>query len=294
MALNWDLSKLATVKYQTSEHTIAESFADISILTDTADITFLPAQSAESIVVCKEQENIRHSVTVEDGTLKITLTDTRKWYEYVGISFEKSTITVYLPKSEYEKLTVKESTGDIVIHENFSFESINVRTSTGNVESRASATEDIIIKTSTGDIKVENISAGSLDLSVTTGKITASSVTCSGYVTLKVTTGKTSLTNVTCQNLTSTGDTGKILLTNVYVEENMQIRRSTGDVTFENCDATSMSVKTSTGDVRGTLHSPKTFYASTNTGKVKVPKTSGGFCEITTSTGDIIIELATH
>ena len=51
-------------------------------------------------------------------------------------------------------------------------------------------------------------------------------------------------------------------------------------------------VKTSTGNVKGTLLSDKIFVTDTSTGRVSVPKTtSGGKCEITTSTGDIEIEL---
>ena len=294
LALKWDFSKLSTHSLETSEYDIVDGYENISIATDTADITFVASDSASTTVVCREWENNKHSVAVKDGTLTVELTDTRKWYEYIGIAIGAPKITVYLPEGAYGTLDIKESTGDIVIPESFGFDSIDLRTSTGDVENHASASYGMKIKTSTGDIKVENVSAASLELSVSTGKVTASSVTCSGDVTVKVSTGKTSLTNITCQNLTSTGDTGKITLTNVYVESNMQIERSTGDVTFQNADAASIYVKTDTGDVRGTLHTPKTFYATTDTGKVAVPKTSGGICEITTDTGDIIIELATY
>ncbi len=294
MAHKWEFGKLSTAKYETNEYAIDESFKNISIVTDTADIVFTASKDSECSVVCREQKNMKHSVCVKDDTLVIELADTRKWYEYIGINFAAPTITVHLPEGEYGTLYVKENTGDIEVPEDFIFESIDISASTGDIENYASAAEHVRIKTSTGDIRVEDISAGALDLSVSTGKVTVSDVSCEGDVTLKVSTGKTSLTNITCQNLTSSGDTGIISLTNVYVEGTMLIDRSTGDVAFENADAASISVKTDTGDVRGTLHSPKTFYASTDTGKVSVPKTSGGICEITTDTGDIIIELATY
>ena len=51
-------------------------------------------------------------------------------------------------------------------------------------------------------------------------------------------------------------------------------------------------MKTDTGKVVGSLLSEKVFIAETSTGKVSVPKTTtGGKCEITTSTGDIKIEV---
>ena len=100
------------------------------------------------------------------------------------------------------------------------------------------------------------------------------------------------MTGVTCKALTSTGSTGKITLNNVVANDLLQIERSTGDVRLENCDAGEIKIKTSTGDVTGTLKSEKIFFASASTGKVRVPKTaSGGICEITTSTGDIEIEI---
>lgn len=294
MALKWDFTKLSTSKFETNKYEINENYKNISIITDTADIVFFPSDGTAATVICREQENIKHSVTVKDGELTIELSDTRKWYEYIGINLGNTKITVYLPEGVYEALNIKESTGDIVIPENFSFNSIDITVSTGDVENRASATEGIKIKTSTGNIDVRDISTGSLELAASTGKITVSSVDCEGGVNVKVTTGKTNLSNITCKDLASKGTTGKICLTSVYVENTMLIHRNTGDVLFENSDAGTISVKTSTGDVRGTLHSGKTFYTSTSTGKISVPKTSGGICEITTSTGDIEIELATY
>ena len=61
---------------------------------------------------------------------------------------------------------------------------------------------------------------------------------------------------------------------------------------FENSDAAQISVKTSTGDVTGTLLSEKVFITETSTGTIRVPKTiTGGKCEITTSTGNIKIDI---
>ena len=66
----------------------------------------------------------------------------------------------------------------------------------------------------------------------------------------------------------------------------------TGDVTFERCGAKKIRVKTDTGRVQGTLLGEMVFYAKTDTGKVRVPKsTTGGLCEITTDTGDIIFSI---
>ena len=68
------------------------------------------------------------------------------------------------------------------------------------------------------------------------------------------------------------------------------IKRSTGDIRFDNSDATEIFVETDTGNVTGSLLTDKVFITQTDTGNVNVPKTvTGGRCEITTDTGNIKI-----
>ncbi len=293
MAMNfWDFTKLSTEKYETNIHDITEKFTNISIKTDTADIVLLPSDSESCRVVCYEAATGRHTVSAQDGTLSVNEVNTKKWYQYIGIGIESTKITVYLPESEYSNLAIDESTGDVDIPRNFKFASMDISVSTGDVKSRASVSGTAKIKTSTGDIDIANLTADSLDLSVTTGKITLADVSCSGDVKIKVSTGKSNLTSLTCKNLTSDGNTGKIYLTEVIATEKISVERSTGDVKFDRCDAAEILIKTDTGDVSGTLLSDKIFTARTDTGDVDIPRsTSGGRCEITTDTGDIEISV---
>ena len=290
--LKWDFSRLSTNRYETNSHEISEDFYGISIRVDTSDIRFVPAEDATCSVVCYEQNSMKHTVSVQDGILTIDVSDTRKWYEYIGIGFETSKITVYLPSGEYGILSVRSDTGDVVIPKDFGFGRVDISASTGDITNYASASGEIGIKTSTGKIRLDGVSAGSLDLSVTTGDVTASGITCAGDVSVLVSTGKTRLSGLTCKTLESKGSTGDISLTDVTVTEALSIRRSTGDVTFENSDAAEIFVTTDTGDVKGSLLSEKVFLVKTDTGRISVPDSvTGGRCEITTDTGDIRIEV---
>lgn len=292
-ALNWDFTKLSTVKYETNEHPVTGEYTNISITTDTADVTFAVTDGAGTTVVCYEQETAKHSVTLKDGTLEIEVADTRKWYEHIGITFGTPKITVYIPQGEYGVLSIRSSTGDVKIPKDFKFESIDISESTGDVINYACATETIKIKTNTGSICVEGISAEALDLSVATGRVTVSDVTCAGDINIHVSTGKTNITGIRCKNLSSNGNTGSMSLKNVIATEKLFIERTTGDVTFNGCDAAEILVKTDTGDVTGSLLSEKIFAAKTDTGNVDVPKTAaGGICEISTDTGDIKITVS--
>lgn len=290
IALDFDFTKLSTVKYETNTLKISEDFSKISIDADTTDIEFVPSDNKQCKIVCFEEEKVKHFAAVKDGTLTIGTVDTRKWYDHIGISFCEPKVTVYLPKAEYAGLLIKGRTGDIEIPKDFEFDTVDVSSKTGNVECHASASELMKIKLSTGNVNVENISAGTLDLSVTTGNVTVSSVYCEGDIKVSVSTGKTNLTDVSCRSVISSGSTGNVSLKNVIAAESFSIERSTGNVSFEDSDAAEIYIKTSTGNVKGTLLSEKIFITETSTGRVDVPKTAaGGKCEITTSTGNIQI-----
>ena len=289
--LKGNLEEMSTSKYETNRYEINEGYKNIAIVADTADITFVPGQDLSTAVVCYEQNNATHSVSVKDDTLTIELVDARKWYEHIGIHWKKTKITVYIPQGEYGNLSISANTGDVEIPKDFQFSSIHVSVSTGDVICRASAVGAVTIAASTGDVDVEHITAASLALSVSTGKVTVSDVHSEGDVTIRVSTGKAYLTDVTCKNLVSTGDTGDICLKNLVAAQNLSIKRSTGDVRLEGCDAADIAIQTDTGDVTGTILTDKFFVVSTNTGRKEVPNgtSSGGKCEITTNTGDIRI-----
>jgi DUF4097 and DUF4098 domain-containing protein YvlB len=267
---SWDFTRLGSVTFETNTHELREAFHSIQLDTDTADISILPSPDGVSKVVCHEPENLTHSVEVTDGTLTIREVDSRQWHQHIGFSFGSAKITVYLPQVEYQTLTIRESTGDIEISEGFLFSNIDIKTSTGDVNSCASARENMRLHTNTGDIYLEGVSAANLDITVSTGDVT--------------------IVDAACDNLSSKGSTGDLNLKNVIAGETFQIERSSGDITFSGADAAEVFVTTDTGDVSGTLLTSKVFYVETDTGNVDVPvSTTGGICQIHTDTGDVDI-----
>lgn len=291
-AFKWDFSKLSTVKYETNVHDVSEEFSSISVETDTAALTFVLSDDRKCHVKCYEESKWTHSVTVQEETLVIKLINEKSWYDYIGINFGSPKITVHLPKEVYAALSVRESTGNITMPQDFKFERVDIALSTGDVDFSASASEYLKIKTSTGEVSVQNATAGALELSASTGGITVSDIVCHGDAAIAVSTGKVKLQNVQCKNLMTSGDTGDIRMENVCAAEKFSIERTTGDVKIAACDAAELSVKTDTGNVTGSLLTEKVFITQTDTGRINVPKTtSGGICEIITDTGDIQITI---
>lgn len=291
-ALGWDFAKLSTVKYETNTYEVGKAFSDISMTTDTANIIFALSDDGKCKVECYEEENAKHLVTVENNVLVVRNNNQKSWYDYIGFRFGSPKLTVYLPKTEYNALSINESTGNVEISKDYSFENVDISLTTGDVNFCASVSKLLKIETSTGNICAENTSAGSLDLSVTTGKVTVSGVTCRDDITVGVSTGKAYLTDISCKSVISSGATGSIFLNNVIATNKFSVERSTGDVKFSGCDADEIYVKTNTGNVTGSFLSNKVFITDTDIGSVDVPKTAtGGRCEINTDTGDIEISI---
>ena len=273
-SVGWDIIKLDTVKLTTETFEISEKFNDISVDYDTDDIVFEPTDDANCKVVCTYNKKVPHTAAVEDGKLKISLVDTRKWYQRINFfSFSSEKTTVYLPKAQYSALTIKTQTGDVTVQKDLSFQDISITASTADVTFSADVSGMLEMKLSTGDIEIKGVE-------------------CEGDVNIGVSTGDVFITDMNCKSLTSNGSTGDMVLKNVVSATDFLLQRSTGDIIFTDCDADNITVKTNTGDVTGTFLTDKVFLTETSTGSVKVPKSiSGGKCDVTTSTGDINLDI---
>lgn len=288
-----ELSAFGTETYETNSYEIAEPFHTVSVQTDTADLVLARSEDDRCHVICYESEKEKHEVSVTDGVLKVTAEDTRAWYEYIGVNFQTTKITVYLPEGAEPVLYVKESTGDVTIPSELRLQAADISVSTGHVTCHASVSEALCVQATTGDIAISGVSADRLELSVSTGNITVSDLVCAGDVTVHVSTGKATLQELSCRTLTSTGSTGDLILQHVTASEHFLLERSTGDVRFDRCDAAEITVQTSTGEVTGSLLSEKVFVVHTGTGAVEVPDSiNGGPCKITTQTGNVKITLS--
>lgn len=253
MSQNWNFLKLQTTQFKTNTHRIQTPYSNISINVDTADVVIMPTEDAVTTVECLEQEKVKHNVEVKDNTLTIQVMDIRAWYEHILLVFQSPRITVYLPKAEYEKVSINGSTADV---------------------------------------KMESLTADTLNLSLSTGDMTVSNTTINGTLSVKLTTGNITMSDIQCENLNAIASTGDLHLQNVIANQEFSVEAQTGDLILEGCDAKQLWLKTTTGDIVGWLLSPKVFIAHTNTGDVKVPQTTeGGSCEIHTNTGDIDMDV---
>ncbi len=268
---NCEFSKISTQKFEEKTFDITEEFTNLSVQTYTDSIEFVPSTDGMK-VVAHESEKVKHTVSVENGELVITTQDNRNWIDKIGI-FIGQKLTFYIPAKEYSRLKIESNTGSVVIPRDFTFESVNIKGNTGSIESSAKITKDITVKENTGSISISNVSA-------------------SGDVEFVTNTGSIRIKDLTAKNCTIENNTGSVNLTNVIANQKLSVETSTGGINFDGCDGSEIYAKASTGSIRGTLLSEKIFIAKSSTGTVDVPhSTTGGRCEITTSTGSISIKI---
>lgn len=251
--IDFDFSKLNSSKYTTKTYEFPnETFEHIDINSITSDIEFRKSDDGHCRVVCYEREKISHEVFIENGILIISENDTRTWVDQISVfNFQTPTITIYLPSETYHQLKVENTTGDIRLNGSWNFNGIKLTTTTGDIYvTGVTATETVFVHVTTGNIQLEN---------------------------------------VTCNQLSTEGSTGDIVLTNVFAQS-IRAKQTTGDITLKNCDADALNLHATTGDITATLKTEKTVIATSTTGDVNVPSnTTGGRCDVSTTTGDINI-----
>lgn len=249
---------------------IFDSFSNVSIVVDTANLTILPSE-AGCRVVGHLGKDVQIGASVLNGKLDLQLFDNRPWYKKIFGSAKKQ-LTLYLPDGEYGALDIETDTGNVEICDT-AFDSVNIDVDTGNVRlDGLCAATSLEVETETGDITLSSCESNRLSLSSDTGRV--------------------NLSSVDCGNLNIDSDTGNVIMSDVIADGKLEISGNTGKVSFERCDASEVYITTDTGDVVGSFLSDKIIFATAGTGRVDVPKlTSGGRCEISTDTGNIRISI---
>lgn len=160
--LKYDLTKLSELNYEDNAYygwDIDEEFDHIVIETKTADIQVGSHSLSDNTVECREEARLKHRVKVQDGTLFITVEDTRKWYDKLIEPREDARVLVWVPfsKMEYKTLEMKSETGDVTVGMGLQFDKVTVETGTGDVLVVSKVLDELKVKTTTGTINVSDI-----------------------------------------------------------------------------------------------------------------------------------------
>ena len=216
-----------TVKLETNEYEIKETFENIKIITDTADIDFVLSENLNTLIICEEHKNIKHSVNVKENTLLVEVNDNRKWYEHIGISTSK--ITIYLPKNEYDELITESDTGNIHI-KSINANKLDLSTDTGNLKIVNIKCKNLFSTSDTGNILLENVIAEEkFKIETDSGNVKFKDSDASD-IFVKTDTGNVTGNLLTDKVIFAESETGDIDVPKVMADEKCEIITETGDI----------------------------------------------------------------
>jgi len=207
---NFDMTQLSVGSHETNTYELQESFRNISVDVDTADVIFVRSQDGKCKVVCKESSQQKHSVRIADNTLQIRLDDHRHWLDYI-LNLEQLEITVYLPADSYDRIGVDTDTGDVAIPAGFT-------------------AKEVAIQTDTGDILLDSqLCSGNIALETDNGDIELRDVVAQGQIRIESDTGDVSFKNCDALRINVETDTGDITGT-LRTGKQFRAYSDTGDV----------------------------------------------------------------
>ncbi|MGN1004020.1 MAG: DUF4097 family beta strand repeat-containing protein [Oscillospiraceae bacterium] len=289
--IGFDVSRLNTMKFENNTYQVEESFSHIRIEGAECDVRLLPSRNGACTVVCSEGKNISHTVTVDGDTLKITRTDSRKWYERMGIYWgDEMSVTIYLPERVYGDLFIRSVSGDITVPVGFTFTQSEIVNTSGEIAYAAGTESSLTLKTTSGDLTVRDLTAGALEIRSTSGEVTIHSAVVSGDVVVETVSGEIELEGVNAQAMSIQSTSGDVELADTVAAGHIEIKTVSGEIELERSDAETLRIKSTSGDVSGSLLTEKRFTTHTTSGSVNVPNIASpaaGTCEITTTSGNI-------
>ena len=229
MAENGEFLALQTITFETNTHQIETPYDNISINVDTTDLVLIPIEETTTTVVCYEPEKVVHVVEIRDNTLCIDVVDSRAWYERIGIAFESSKVTVYLPQKQYAAVAVAASTADVEI-EKLSANHLDITLSTGDMRLTDVQCKNVSGTVSTGDIHLGNvIVAQELAMQSSTGDIFLEGCD-ANRLKIKTTTGDVKGWLLSPKTFIATANTGEVRVPQTTTGGLCEITTGTGDI----------------------------------------------------------------
>lgn len=232
-AASFDITNLSTVSYETKVYDVKESFDVINVDDIDCDIRLLASESDICKVTVCDTAGMDHQVEVFDKALQITSSDTRKWYEHIGIfSWEETEVVIQLPEKEYRSILLKTISGDIEVSDEMSFEDAILISTSGKVLFNGKVKNELTARSTSGDIAIAAVNVeNKAEIETVSGDIEFDAFD-AGTIEMK----------------TSSGDVeGEIMTPKNFITDT-----SSGDVTVPLSDslAGDCVIKTVSGDIR--------------------------------------------
>ncbi|MBQ3475296.1 MAG: DUF4097 family beta strand repeat protein [Bacilli bacterium] len=219
-----------------------DSVNNLYIESNTADIYLKKSETGKVKVELFSNDVKEKKIENTSNSLNVKLKDGC----WLFCFFNRDKIVVYLPENYDKNITIDSSTSDVFFEENYDNSDINIKLSTGDINTKR--INNAKVSLSTGDVNIESVN--SIESSSSTGDVNINKV--NSYMDIETSTGdiyiKEANINKNSNLKASTGDVEVKKLNNVYIDADT----STGDVNVKNNNRKSdveLKVRTSTGDI---------------------------------------------
>lgn len=227
-----------------------------------------------------ESEYDKKTITYENNTLNIKQNSNNKinFFNFTFISKKISTVNVYLPETFNGKTTIKTTSGDITI-ENYSFSSLDLDVSSGNISlNKVLVDKEISVEATSGNIKINELEALDLYVKSTSGNLELENSNIKINTALKITSGNIKVEKTLTPIILINAVSGNVNLKhidsnniNVDVTSGNVKVNIIGDISLYKIDAkvTSGNIYYQGDKIKGNLINP------TGTKEIKLRSTSG-------------------
>ena len=177
-------------RYVTNTHQITDTYKKILLNGKDAKVKIKPSNDNSTKLEFFESKKRPYKFFIEDDTLIIKLSKTR-WYHFFKVSIDRSEISLYVPKSTLETISVRSNTGHVDLSSITCNGTIDIQINTGNINldnvfcqafsskgntgcislNKLTATESILIKRRTGNVSLNNSHAPEIFVKTNTGKV---------------------------------------------------------------------------------------------------------------------------
>lgn len=257
----WDFGELSTAVYKQENYTAQQQVTSLDISYNNAEVRILCDPEAQSVSVsypvCTDRAtgaSAKVDITEENGVLRIK---EESLFILINWQFQTPTLTVTLPETALETLSV--------------------RTQNGNISAENIATENKAeFITQNGEIRISQINASELSLQTDAGGII--------------------LKNIQCQTLQAETDLGSVQLSGTLTADSAKFTSELGDIDLSEgvVDANNIYFSTDMGNISAKLSGKQQDYSADVTwdmGNTNLYPYQGGNKQITviSSLGDIDI-----
>lgn len=207
------------------------------------------------------------------------------WLEDSG---ERS-LTVFLPRKDYENLRVHLDTGDCTLEAGLRFGAGDLRSRSGDVTCEAAFRDSLHIETTSGDVELGSlVCEGELIVQSANGDLEAGVVRC-GRLKVNTASGDLEIRDLACARAELRTVSGDLTVSDAAVDGDLRLHTVSGDIGAGCQDARSVSIVTVSGDIEARFARRMRFEVSTVSGEVRIPVSdpSGVPCTIRSVSGDI-------